>query len=35
VIIHEDILKAFNFYKDKTGEEVDIIPDSPVDFKKI
>lgn len=27
-------LKAFNFYKDKTGEEIDIILDTPVSFEE-
>lgn len=32
--IREKHLKAFNFYKDKSLEEVDIIIDSPVSYEK-
>ncbi|MBF0252531.1 MAG: hypothetical protein HQL29_01825 [Candidatus Omnitrophica bacterium] len=32
--IRDKNLKAFNFYKDKTGEEVDIVLDIPVSFEK-
>lgn len=33
--IHEKNMKAFNLYDPKTGDELDVIIDHPVDFEKV